>query len=209
MNRNNKKLVVESKFIKQASLKDLTLDEFLLLLYFDNAYESVFNLELIKDVLKLSEEKILEAYTNLLTKKIINVQAVKNADGKIIEKVSLDDFYQDIALEDRKQEKEEVTKDIFSEFESEMGRTLSPSDYELINAWIENGFTEELIIAALKEAAYNGALTLRYIDKVLYEWRKKGIKNASDVDAHLRNYEDDSPLYETKVLEFDWLADEK
>ncbi len=63
----------------------------------------------------------------------------------------------------------------------EFGRTLSNTDFEIINAWIESGFSEELIEAALKEAVYNGALTLRYVDKVLYEWNRKGIKVPADI----------------------------
>lgn len=36
---------------------------------------------------------------------------------------------------------------------------------------------------ALKEAIYNGANSLRYIETVLYTWRKKGYKTKKDVMA--------------------------
>ena len=70
-------------------------------------------------------------------------------------------------LENTYDEKEEEIKkeDIYTIFEKEFGRTLSSMDYEIINAWIDNGFSEELVIAALKEAVYNGVPNLRYIDK--------------------------------------------
>ena len=51
-----------------------------------------------------------------------------------------------------------VERDIFSVFESEFGKTLSAMDYEIINAWIDKGFSEDVIIAALKEAVYNGGM---------------------------------------------------
>ena len=89
-------------------------------------------------------------------------------------------------------------------FEKEFGRTLSSMDCEIINAWIENGFSEELILSALKEAVYNGATSLRYIDKVLYEWNRKGIKAPDDVKKMMEK-EPEAPLYETSVMNYNWL----
>lgn len=208
MNKGNKRLVVESNFIKEALNESVSLNEFLLLLYFDNSFDAVFDIKLIQDTLKMSEDKILEAYSKLLSKKLIKVDAVKNDFGKISEKVSLDNFYSNIVLENKETEKAQKKEDIFSIFESEFGRTLSGIDYEIINAWIDKGFSEELIIAALKEAVYNGVANLRYIDKVLYEWNRKGIKCPDDVTNHMKN-NNEVTLYETKVLDFDWLDGSK
>ena len=49
---------------------------------------------------------------------------------------------------------------------------LSPMEYEIIKAWLDNDMSEELIKEALKEATFNGVSNLRYIDKILYEWGK-------------------------------------
>ena len=35
---------------------------------------------------------------------------------------------------------------------------------------------------SVKEAVFNGVSNLRYIDKILYEWGKAGIKNVNDVE---------------------------
>lgn len=32
-----------------------------------------------------------------------------------------------------------------------LGRTLAPMEYEIINSWIDSGYSEELIIAALRK----------------------------------------------------------
>jgi DNA replication protein DnaD len=50
---------------------------------------------------------------------------------------------------------------------------------------LKSGMNEDLIIGALKEATYNGVSNLRYIDKIIYEWGKKGFKNMNDVNNHL------------------------
>ena len=83
MFKDNKKFVAESIFIKEALKKNLSLNEFLLLLYFDNSFDLVFDIKIISKALNMSEEQILEAYSSLMSKKIIKVKAEKDGYGKI------------------------------------------------------------------------------------------------------------------------------
>ncbi len=204
MFKDNKKLVAETIFIKEALKLNLSLNEFLLLLYFDNSYDSIFDIALLSKTLNMSEEQILQAYGSLIAKKLIKVVAIKDGYGKVIEKVSLDNFYNEIKTEYKTKEEEIKKEDIYTIFEKEFGRTLSSMDYEIINAWIDNGFSEELVIAALKEAVYNGVPNLRYIDKVLYEWNRKGIKKPTDIKKQLESIPE-APVYEASIMDFDWL----
>lgn len=204
MFKDNKKLVAESIFIKEALKLNLSLNEFLLLLYFDNSYDLVFDIKVVAKTLNMKEEDVLNAYGSLMAKRIISVKAEKDGFGKIRESVSLDNFYNEIKSDYKTREKEESKTDIYEIFEKEFGRTLSNTDFEIINAWIESGFSEELIEAALKEAVYNGALTLRYVDKVLYEWNRKGIKAPADIKKAMEKVPE-APLYEASVMNFDWL----
>lgn len=204
MFKDNKKLVAETIFIKEALKLNLSLNEFLLLLYFDNSYDSIFDIALLSKTLNMSEEQILQAYGSLMAKKLIKVVAIKDGYGKVIEKVSLDNFYNEIKTEYKTKEEEIKKEDIYTIFEKEFGRTLSSMDYEIINAWIDNGFSEDLVIAALKEAVYNGVPNLRYIDKVLYEWNRKGIKKPTDIKKQLESIPE-APVYEASIMDFDWL----
>ena len=204
MFKDNKKLVAETIFIKEALKLNLSLNEFLLLLYFDNSYDSIFDIALLSKTLNMSEEQILQAYGSLMAKKLIKVVAIKDGYGKVIEKVSLDNFYNEIKTEYKTKEEEIKKEDIYTIFEKEFGRTLSSMDYEIINAWIDNGFSEELVIAALKEAVYNGVPNLRYIYKVLYEWNRKGIKKPTDIKKQLESIPE-APVYEASIMDFDWL----
>lgn len=204
MFKDNKKLVAESIFIKEALKLNLSLNEFLLLLYFDNSYDLVFDIKVVAKTLNMKEKDVLNAYGSLMAKRIISVKAEKDGFGKIRESVSLDNFYNEIKSDYKTKEKEETKTDIYEIFEKEFGRTLSNTDFEIINAWIESGFSEELIEAALKEAVYNGALTLRYVDKVLYEWNRKGIKVPADIKKAMEKVPE-APLYEASVMNFDWL----
>ena len=205
MFKDNKKLVAETIFIKEALKEQLSLNEFLLLLYFDNSFDLVFDIKVIAKTLNMSEEQVLEAYSNLMKKKLIKVKAEKDGYGKVVEKVCMDNFYNEIKKDNKINEKESAKEDIFSIFENSFGRTLSAMDYEIINAWIDKGFSEELVIAALKEAVYNGVPNLRYLHKVLYEWNRKGYKTVNDVNNKFKEDNSNDKLFETSVLNFDWL----
>ena len=204
MFKDNKKFVAETIFIKEALKLNLSLNEFLLLLYFDNVFDEVFDMKVVSKCLNMKEEDVLTAHGSLMAKRLIKVDAEKDDLGKIRERVSLDNFYNEIRSDYKKNEKKETKDDIYQVFEREFGRTLSTMDYEIINAWIDGGYSEELIIAALREAVYNGVTNLRYIDRILNEWNKKGIKAPEDIKNAMEK-EPEAPLYETSVMNFDWL----
>ena len=113
-----------------------------------------------------------------------------------------------ILLEEKENvRKEEDKQNIFDMFQHELGRNISPMEYEIINAWLEKDFSEELILGALKEAVYNGVSSLRYIDKILYEWQKKGYHTLKEVNEGLtKKNEKKAPV---ELFDYNWLEDEE
>lgn len=200
-----KKYVTNSIFIKKALALNLSLEEFLMLTYFDNDYNSFLNIEEVSKNLGLTLDEAYKIFNNLISKKLIIIESTKDLEGRMIERVSLDNFY-DMIVEEKVEEKKVTKKvDIYSHFESEFGRTITSIEYEIINAWLEKGYSEDLILGALKEAVYNNVKNLRYIDKILYEWGKKGFKNMSDVNKHLENREEKEEKKE--LFDYNWLDD--
>ena len=183
-----KNFIINENIVKTIKNLDITLKEFLLLLYFINI-KALLDLNDIKKVLGFNEEEILNTYTSLITKGLIEVKVFKDS-GVVSEVISLDMFYDKLVMNTKN---EENNTDIYSKFESEFGRSLSPIESETINRWLENGVSEEIITSALKEAVINGASNLRYIDKIIYEWTKKGVKPKEE------DY--------TFIDDFDWLND--
>ena len=118
----------------------------------------------------------------------------------------LESSYEDInALIELTEEEEdrEMIKEIqreIAKFEKEFGRTLSPVEYETISKWIESNIPLELIEAALKEAILSGVNSIRYIDKILFEWNKKGYKTPSDIINKSKKDE-----YIEEIYDYDWL----
>ncbi len=202
-----KKYVTNSIYIKKALELKLTLEEFLMLTYFDNDYDGFLDMD------KLCENtgiKITEAYkifNSLVSKNLITIETKKDIENRMIENVCLDNFYNMLNEEKKVIEKKQKKIDIYAIFETEFARTISSMEYEIINAWLEKGFSEELIIGALKEAVYNGVKNLRYIDKILYEWNKKGFKKMDDVNSHLTKKDEkkDNP----ELFDYNWLEDEE
>lgn len=203
-----KNLVVNTLYINQALKLNLSLSEFSILIYFDNLINKVFDIKQLTLVLKINESDALTAFNQLIDKKLITIVAEKNNFGKIIEKVNLDAFYSLVSDDIKNNNVNKKKEDIFTIFEKEFGRPISSMEYEIINAWLDKSYSEEMILGALKEAIYNGVTNLRYIDKILYEWQRKGFKNMSDVESHLkkRKKKDDEKVDE--LFDYNWLDDD-
>ncbi len=205
--RISKKFVIDTDFIQEACKLNLSLAEFLLLTYFENADSLDFDINVISDKLKMDQSIILEAFNNLIGKNIIEMVSEKNETGKRYDRISLDNFHKSIKTSIDNENKKTVKEDIFTKFEGEFGRPLSGMEFEIIKAWVEKLYSEEIILEALKEAVYNGAINIRYIDTILYEWNKKGIKSKEDLDNYRENRYENKKLIETSVFEYNWLDD--
>ena len=124
----SKDFVINSNIVKSISTIDITLDEFLLVLYFINI-SCYLDTENIKDKLGFDDEKTYNTFSSLLNKKYIEIEVTNNNSG-VLEKVKLEPLYDRLAL-NKKIETNET--DLYSLFERELGRTLSSFEYELIN----------------------------------------------------------------------------
>lgn len=67
----------------------------------------------------------------------------------------------------------EELNNIFATFEQELGRQLSPLEISRIREWVALGYSDEVIINALKEAISQGKKSLRSVDKILLSWAKR------------------------------------
>ena len=181
----------------------LNLEEVLLLIYFMNEDVPTFDVEQINKITMISVNKSLDSFTSLTNKGLISIDVIKENSG-VKEVVNLDPIYTCMIDGLMKNNKKVVNNNIFEKFQKEFSRTLSPMEYEIINDWLDKNTSEELILGALKEATYNGVNNLRYIDKIIYEWNKKGFKNMEDVNNHLRN-RNTSDKSVKEISDYNWL----
>lgn len=189
----------------------ITAEELIVLIFIiDMGDKVIYDPETISISLGMDKYKVMELLNNLNEKKIISITVEKNKEGKRAEYISLDLLYSKIMtilVGDKKEEKTLDNSDIFSIFESEFGRTISPMECQVIKSWIDDNFSHELIMEALKEAIYNGANSLRYIETVLYSWRKKGYKTKQDV-INGKTKMRESKKEEAEPFYYDWLNDD-
>lgn len=191
-----------------------SLDEFILLCYLmNNSSKFSFNPEKIVSDLNYSLEMVMEYMDSLSDKGLINIEVSKNEKGIMEEYVSLDLLYEKITnllineLNDTSSNSDD-TKNVYSEIEESFGRPISAIEYEIIKSWFESGFTNELVLEALKEAVFNGVTNLRYIDTILYEWSKKGIKTVEDVEKNrLKHRDEKQPKEKMELFDYDWFEE--
>lgn len=209
-------LVIPLYFLKNYKKLKLTLEEFIFLMYlYQLGDKSLFNPSKYQEELQIDLSKIMEYIDSLTEKKLIQVEVIKNEKGLMEEVVLLDGFYRKLTLNmvEEENEKSNYQSNIFEVVEKEFGRTLSPMEYEIIKAWLDNDMSEDLIKEAIKEATFNGVSNLRYIDKILYEWGKQGIKTVKDVEdnrhkrAQRREEEADSNI-DLDIVDWDWFDDD-
>lgn len=200
-----KDFIIKSYLLKVAISLNLYLNDFILLVYLTNQEEPSLNIENIKKYTYLSEDAIMESYTKLLAINLIEVTMKKDGNGLVREVINLDNIIKNITSDITREHKQSEKTNLFSLFEREFVRPLSPMEYEIINEWIRSGISEELISEALKEAIFNGVKSLRYIDKILISWKDKGYKSASDVRSSFKK-EDETT--NTELFSYNWLEDE-
>lgn len=202
---SEKRFSVSSHLIKVAISLNLSLNEFLLLMYFEDATDKTFDVGKITTILSLDEKSILSAFNKLLNLNLIKMETSKDNSNRHCEIISLVPMYKSLVEQKNDEEKEKNKENIFEVLEKELGRSISPMEYEIINAWLEKGTSEEMILGAVKEAVYNGVSSLRYIDKIIYEWSKKGYKNMVDVKKGL---ESRTKKKDQILFDYNWLDEE-
>lgn len=211
-------IVVPIYFLQHYKEFNLNMEEFVFLMYLYNCgnkflfdpgkFSSDLNIELIEAM----------NYISILTDKhLVRVEVLKNEKGLMEEFVILDDFYNKlsmITIDEVNSSSNSDCSTIYEIIEKEFGRTLSPMEYEIIKAWIDSGYSEELIKEAIKEATMNNVSNLRYIDKILFEWGKAGIKTAEDVEKNRKKRnESKSNSQQTEdididIVDWNWFDDD-
>ncbi|HHT38742.1 MAG TPA: DnaD domain protein [Mollicutes bacterium] len=186
--------------------KDLGLNELeMILMSIIMQEDSLIDYTKLSSYLNVSEQDVLLFINNLYEKGLLEIKVIKNDEGVMEEHVSIDNFYNKLALIMIGEESTQETN-IYEVFEREFGRTLSSMEYEIISGWLESNYQEEVIIEALREAVYNGASNLRYIDKILHEWNKKGVKSVRDVRKEKERFAK-SKKGSVEIPDYNWLEE--
>lgn len=190
---------------------NITEKELIILICIINQGDKIlYNPTYFKEEIDIDKYEVMQLINDLAEKGIIEIKVETNKSGKKEEYIYLDFLYNKIfnLLIDLQLGSDKIiNSDIFTTFETELGRTISPMEVQIIKDWIHDGTTEELIKEALKEAIINNVRNLKYIDRILFTWRSKGYKTKEDILKDKKNYRK-TPKKVEPMFDYNWLEDE-
>ncbi|PIC62815.1 DNA replication protein [Sporosarcina sp. P13] len=142
------------------------------------------------------EKEVTDCLQRLMRKGLFTIVQSTDENKVLHEKFSLLPLWDrllEVIEKQKVQATEQQTKlaegEVYSLFEQEFGRFLSPMECETIGMWIDkDGHTPDIIRAALKEAVLAQKMSLRYIDRILFDWKKKNVKTMRDVEKQTRAF---------------------
>ena len=147
--------------------------------------------KMIKNYSVLSNQELDKVLASLLNKKLIC-----NRLGSI----SLNELEKKLLCENKEIEEKASEVDLISIFEEQFARALSPIELNIIKDWKNCNYSDEMIVKALKEAVKSQVLNFRYIEGILSNWAKTGVKQ--------RYIEQDEPKRTVPISEYKWWENE-
>lgn len=203
-------LVIPRIIINNYKKLNITEEELIILIFIiDYGVDLEYNPSIFVQELNIDKYKVLELINSLKEKNILTILIKKENKKVSSEYISLQPLYDKIMniVMDNKEKQIEIDENIYSIFENELGRTLSPLEYEKIKEMVTS-YGQELVVEALKEAVYNRANNLRYIETILSEWNKKGYKSKVDILKDRENYRK-KKTGNIKLPDIDWLNEDE
>jgi len=206
----DKNVVIPMYIYKLLPKLEIDFETFFFLMYLSNkGTKLAFDVKCLSEEFSCDIKTIMKYISILQEKKLIELEVVKNERNVIEEFISLEFFYEKISMNlIEKINKKEEKSNVFEILERELGKTLTPIEYEIVKTWKERNYSDEIIKEAIKEAVYSGVPNLRYIDKILYEWAKKNIKTREDVEKNKKNYREKTNNQKLDLFDYDWMEDE-
>lgn len=203
-------LVIPRIIINNYKKLNITEEELIIIIFIiDYGVDLEYNPSIFVQELNIDKYKVLELINSLKEKNILTILIKKENKKVSSEYISLQPLYDKIMniVMDNKEKQIEIDENIYSIFENELGRTLSPLEYEKIKEMVTS-YGQELVVEALKEAVYNRANNLRYIETILSEWNKKGHKTKADILKDRENYRR-KKTDNIKLPDIDWLNEDE
>lgn len=195
----NGNITIPSALLTQYKQMNLTEPELVLILqvisFIENGNDFPTPSEL-SDRMTISTIDCTNILRKLIQRGYIEINEGFSEKGIRLEKYSLEPLWEKLVDQFLSQyNKTEVKKlqeqetDLYSCFEQEFGRPLSPFECETLAMWMDDDHHDPVIIkTALRESVISGKLNFRYIDRILFEWKKNGIKTIDQAKSYGRKF---------------------
>jgi len=177
--------------------------------------------------MNMQVNEISNQLQKLVQRGFLEITQGMDNSGRLAEKYSLYPLWERILHFLEMQQQQQLSKsqkqqegELFRLFEEEFGRLLSPMELETISMWLDvDKHSPEIIRLALKEAVLASKVNLRYIDRILFEWKKKKVQTVQDVQKQTEQFRQHtvtnkqvksptpSTTQSTKVPFYNWLEE--
>ncbi|MGK9043732.1 DnaD domain-containing protein [Mammaliicoccus vitulinus] len=175
-------------------------------------------LEDVQQGTSLSIQEVSHIINQLSQLKCIDIKVEKDEQHKYNEFISFDPLFEQLALvlnetkqENKEEDQNNQFKKLFQEFESTFGRPLTPLEVQTLNHWIDTDHhSTELIRSALNEAHSLDKLSIKYIDRILLNWKKKNITTVQSSKEESEKFNQNKKLKQNvnSIPIFDWVNGE-
>ncbi len=203
-----KDLIISNILFYNYEKLELNFEDLYYLTYLmNNSLE--FDISKISSDLNKKPKDIIKVINKLDEMDILDIEIIKKSDNDIKEIISLEKLYKKLTfLIVEKEDKIEEKVDLENEFKDVFKRDLTPREKQILNAWKSVGYNDLFILEGLKEAKYNGELSVAYIDNVLDRWQNQGITSKEDV-IKSKTIDLSKPIESDDVIEvdddYDWM----
>lgn len=192
-------ITIPHLFFKHYSELNIQDDEALILLHLLTFEQEGIDFPTPNDLMQRTNFQltaISQIIQRLMQKGFVEISQSTDESGRLAEKYSIFPLWERLLDLLQSKEQQQVSTankldeaKVFQLFEQELGRLLSPMEIETIGMWMDlDQHSPEIIKAALKEAVLADKVNLRYIDRILIEWKKRNIKTIAQIEKHSEQY---------------------
>jgi len=131
----------------------------------------------IANYMTLDTSACSQIFMKLINEGVILVNSSCDDEGRRFESYSLSPLFSmlEATMNDvQKEANSNHQRALFEKMEHVFG-LLSPRDIEMAQMWLSDGFSTSLIELALSEMQLHDIRSIRYVDKILLDWKKKNI----------------------------------
>ena len=175
------------EYYQEMSLQQTELVLLLQILAAKPKEQDEFSFSELKNYLRQPEAEWLPLWQSLLQKGVVKETAQGyNLAGLYDMMWECWAYLQSVAQRQDQQQggEQKALAVVYSAFENNFARPLSPIEGEKIIGWLEqDGYKQELILEALSRAVLYGKCNFVYIERILERWQKEGLHTLSQVKA--------------------------
>jgi DnaD and phage-associated domain len=165
--------------------KKIGLDEnqamtMLLIMRLEKMQVPYITIQVLADYMSL-DDKLLDRYVvGLLSKKMLSLEGNSLSAKPFLQVLG------QLFTKQKEVEPKPKSVNLVASFEHEFARALTPIEIETLREWKQCHYSDEMILNALKEATLSNVHNMRYIEKILIDWAKHGVKKSGREKVDLK-----------------------